>query len=359
MENIKTKDYQKENKIITLVLWLLVCGVSIAAMLYVASHKTIVIADVQSGGQSLNAEEVVDATDAIKVSYPLMLKKDALTDGSFSIPLEAEIKAEKVVVENRYWDKEIWIYIQGAEEGFFAENIIHGDTGHIIKGDCEVQRNRLILKMQMDSIFEYRTIMDGNEMVLTFEEPKAVYEHVIVIDPAYGGDETGTIMRGYAEKILTMQIADMLPGKVDSEGVKLYFTRREDETVSREERVVLAEELDADLYIRISAKGDEDAGKYGISACYNENYFIPEFGNVQLADVLTRCVTVASSNLAEGVITAEEESILQDLSMPAAQINVGYLTHPVEGELLGTAEYREKLAQGIADAIMEVCADEK
>ncbi len=359
MENIKTKDYQKENKIITLILWVLICGVSISAMLYVAAHKTIVIADVQSGGQSLNAEAGADATDAIETSYPLTMKEEALTDGSFSIPLDGKTTAEKVVVENRYWDKEIWIYIQGADEKFFAENPIHGDIGHIVKGDCEVQRNRLILKMQMDCIFEYRTIMDGNEMVLTFEEPKDVYEYVIVIDPACGGDETGAVMRGYAEKTLTLQIADMLSEKLKAEGVKLYFTRREDVEVGRRERIALTEELDADMYIGIAANQSEDTEKYGISAYYNDSYFIPEFGNVQLADVLTRCVTVASSNRAEGIIVAEKDSILQEISLPAAQINVGYLTHPVEGELLGTAEYREKLAQGIADAIMEVCADEK
>lgn len=99
---------------------------------------------------------------------------------------------------------------------------------------------------------------------------------------------------------------------------------------------------------------EEHPEKYGIQGIYNENYFIPEFGNAQMADVLTRNVTIAAGNRAIGLLPASEKSVLQEIRIPAAQVNLGYLTNEQERTLLGQEKYQEKLAEGLANAILEV-----
>lgn len=352
------KDLQKMNMLLTLIFWVLLCAGCILCMFYTAGHKTIVIPDVQSTERGMIAKE--NLQDGGAERYPLSFQKEAGISGIFHIPLEKEIQAEDVVIENRYRDQELWIYIQDGEEDFYRENAVSGDITSIISGYLETQKDGVILKLQMKEVLEYRTVMENNTMIVTYEPPRAVYDHIIVVDPAGGGEETGVMMRGYAEKTLTLKIAQCLPQKLADQNIRIYFTRQEDVAVTKEERLALIDQVDADIFIRISAGADEeDTSRYGISAFYNESYYIPEFGNVQLADVLTRSVTVATSNRAEGVFPAGKDSILQEISIPAAQINVGYLTHAKEGELLGEAEYREKLAQGIADAITEVYANEQ
>lgn len=84
--------------------------------------------------------------------------------------------------------------------------------------------------------------------------------------------------------------------------VKVYLTRTEDTDVTKEARRQFADWVGADLYLEIGLSSDpEDASVYGISGEYNDEYYIPEFGNLQWADCVTRQVTVAASNRAVGL----------------------------------------------------------
>lgn len=359
MEKTKQIDHRKLNMAVTLVEWTLLCAVCMWAMLYVALHKTIVI----SGEVR---DQMAVETDGEQESYiggrtELAFLQQPGSEGRIHIPLARNTKADNVVVESRYMDRELWIYIEGADGSYYAENEIEGDVSQIVSGYCEVQRGRVILKLQMDDVWEYYSTMEyysssagDQSMVISFLEPQEVYSQIVVIDPIGGGHERGSVYRGYAEKTLSLQIASLVAERLQQSDIKLYFTRQEDVEVSEEERLGLIEAVNADLYIRIAAGSDEDASLYGIQGLYNEEYFIPDFGNVEWTDILTRNVTIASSNRAVGLFPAGSGSILHEITVPAAQINVGYLTNEQEAELLGHAAYREKLAQGIADAIVEV-----
>lgn len=122
--------------------------------------------------------------------------------------------------------------------------------------------------------------------------------------------------------------------------------------MSADERVRLAKEVGADLYIRLCACADAaDADAYGITGFYNDEYYIPGFGNTELADILTREVTIAASNQAVGLKAAGEESVLRLLKIPAAEISIGFLSNPKEAYLLGQESYQVKLADGFVSAI--------
>ena len=92
---------------------------------------------------------------------------------------------------------------------------------------------------------------------------------------------------------------------------------------------------------------------YYMMGLYDE-YYIPEFGNLQWADCVTRQVTVAASNRAVGLFPATEEDVLWEIAIPSARISLGYVTNAAERQLLIQENYQKKLAQGIAEAINEV-----
>lgn len=353
MEKMKQIDPRKLNMVITLVEWTLLCVICMGVMLYVALHKTIVI----SG--EVRDQMTMETDDYIGGRTELVLMQQADSEGCIRIPLTRNTKADNVVVESRYRDRELWVYIEGVDGTYYVENTIQGDISSIVSGYCDTQRGGVILKFQMDNVWEYYSTMEyssaagDQSMVISFFKPEEVYSQIVVIDPMGGGRESGSIYRGYAEKTLSLQIAALISERIQNSDIKLYFTRQEDVEVSEEDRLGLVEAVDADLYIRIAAGADDDSANYGIQGLYNEEFFIPGFGNVEWADILTRNVTISSSNRAVGLVPAGSDSILHELTVPAAQINVGYLTNGQEAELLGQAAYREKLAQGIADAIEE------
>lgn len=330
------RDLRKENMILTLVLWCLIGGISMAVMLMTASSKVIVIAD---AGQE-QAAPVADNMQKLLPSGALLLERDSSLLRQLTIPLEAGIKAENVVMENRYVEQELWIYIKQAQYSFFEQNAIAGDITWIQSARYEAQEDGVILKFTMSDVMEYHSTLENGSLKLALSYPKELYEQIVVIDPV--------------EDTVTCQVAKQLQKKISDPKIKVYYTRTENVEISADKCLKLIEAVDADLYLQLGvSENTEDSNIYGIQTFYNEEYFIPDFGNVQWADLVTRKVTIAASNLAIGLQPAEESSLLRQLKIPAAQMNVGFVTNQQEGVLLQQESYQEKLAQGIAEAILE------
>lgn len=344
----KQKDPGKENMLITLVLWIIFSAVAMAAMLHLAANKIIVIADMPQDQAGLIA-------GTAQADHAMVLRPTE-SDGSFVIPLPENVRAEDVIIENHYMEKELWIHIQSDNTQFYGENVVSGDTSAIVEGRYEIQPDGVLLKFAMNSLQEYRSTMNAHVLEVAGCKPGDMYPFIVVIDPVGGGSEIGLCSYVYREKELALRIAKMVQMNCELSDVKLYFTRTEDVEVLAEERIALARDLDADFYIRIgAAENSGDESIYGIQCYYNEEYFIPGFGNVNLADIVTRNVTIASSNRAQGLIPVEEDSILKDISIPAVQLSVGYLSNSKERNLLQQEDYLEKVAEGIVNAIEESC----
>lgn len=345
----KQRDLGKENMLATLVLWIILCIVSMAVMLHLSAHKTIVITDLPQSQAGLTASTV-------QADRALELRQTENVGGSFVIPLPENVRAEDVIMENRYMERELWIHIQGENAQFYAENAVSGDISAIIEGRYEIQPDGVLLKFTMDSLQEYRSTMNDNGLEVAGCRPGDMYPFIVVIDPVGGGSENGLCSYVYREKELALQIAKLIQKDCALSDVKLYFTRTEDMAVSAEERTALVRDVDADFYIRIgAAENPAEEGIYGIQCYYNEEYFIPDFGNVDLADIVTKAVTIATSNRALGLIPADENSILKEIDIPAVQLSVGYLSNDKERNLLQQEAYLEKVAEGILSAVEESC----
>ncbi len=344
----KRRDLGKENMRISFVLWLLLSAAAMAAMLRLSAHKEIVIPDMPQNRGGLTAS-AVQADSALEL-------RQTESGGSFMIPLPENVRAEDVIMENRYMERELWIHIQSEDALFYGENAVSGDTSAILEGRYEIQPDGILLKFTMDRLQEYRSTMNDEILEVAGCKPEEMYPFIVVIDPVGGGSENGLCGYAYMEKELALQIAKLVQKNCALSDVKLYFTRTEDIEVAAEERTALIRDVGADFYIRIgAAENAAEEGIYGIQCYYNEEYFIPGFGNVELADIVTRAVTIAASNRALGLIPAEEDSILKEINVPAVQLSVGYLSNEQERDLLQQEAYLEKLAEGILNAIGESC----
>lgn len=330
------RDLKKDNMILTLVLWCIIGSISMAVMLMTASSKVIVIAD---AGQEQTAT-VADNTQERLPGGALLLERDSKALRQLTIPLEVGIKAENVVMENRYVERELWIYIKQAQYSFYEENAIVGDIAWVQGARYEAQEDGVILKLIMSDVMEYHSTLENGSLKLALSYPWELYEYIVVIDPV--GDE------------ITGQVAKLLQKEISSPKIKAYYTRTEDVKISADKRLKLIEAVGADLYLQLGlSENPEDSSVYGIQTFYNDEYFIPGFGNIQWADLITRKVTIAASNLAIGLQPAEGVGLLSLLKISGAQVNLGFVTNSQEAALLQQESYQQKLAQGIAEAILE------
>ena len=153
-----------------------------------------------------------------------------------------------------------------------------------------------------------------------------------------------------------LQVAKKLKDKLDNnKDIKVYYTRMDDVNPGEQERVLLANEIRADMYIRIQVDSNEDTNVYGTTTIYNGDYFIPGFGSVELADALEREVVISIKGKALGLSEAgAQEYAIRNVTIPAAAVKVGCISNKQEATLLGREEYQQKIADGIYNAIISI-----
>ncbi len=98
-------------------------------------------------------------------------------------------------------------------------------------------------------------------------ELKAGKKKIIVLDPGHGGEDPGAIgPRGTMEKEIVLSLAQGLQKVLDSTGeTRAFLTRRGDYFVPLSERVKIAQEYGADLFISLHANGSRSRQTRGTS----------------------------------------------------------------------------------------------
>lgn len=96
---------------------------------------------------------------------------------------------------------------------------------------------------------------------------------IVVLDPGHGGSDPGASGNGLIEKELTLKIASYCKRELEKYyGVKVYMTRSSDVGVGLEERVQIAKNYGADVFVSIHINS-ASPGAYGAEVFYpNANY---------------------------------------------------------------------------------------
>lgn len=188
---------------------------------------------------------------------------------------------------------------------------------------------------------------EGNRLMWKGMLPEQVYDKTVVFDIRYT-DADEKIMLSLAEQINEMFM--------DTD-IMVYFVN--DAIREHKDIMALIERSEADLFIALSVGADKkNSETFGTKCFYNDVFFIPEYGNVQLADALLHRVVEGISGKALGIFPSEQKSILREITIPATEMVVGYQTNEAEGSLLLKEGYREQIAKGIKNAVEAYYAGE-
>ena len=242
------------------------------------------------------------------------------------------------------------------------------------------------------------TKKDGQEIVLapvkttSAKKITSAKGKVIVLDAGHGGDDPGAINGSLKEKNIVLSIAQKAGKELQGRGYKVYYTRSKDKFINLRDRTKYANDKAADLFISIHANAAPNKTKaatmHGIetfflsparsersknAAALENKSDIEEmnfFSKQTFLNFLNREKIIASNKLAIDVqreVLARAKSVSSKASdggvreapfwvlvgalMPAVLLEVGYITHPGEGELINNSKYQDALAKGLANGI--------
>jgi N-acetylmuramoyl-L-alanine amidase len=124
--------------------------------------------------------------------------------------------------------------------------------------------------------------------------------------------------------------------------VKVKLTRDDDRFISLARRVEISQESKPNIFVSIHANEYSDTEVMGVET----------YGDRSLARSIQDAIVSRSGVVNRGVKSARFYVLRKSL-VPAALVEVGFISNSLEGALLGTKEYQNKLADSIARGILK------
>jgi N-acetylmuramoyl-L-alanine amidase len=224
--------------------------------------------------------------------------------------------------------------------------------------------------------------------------PRQAVQRTVVIDPGHGGTDPGA--QGFvSEEVVVLDIALRLRDALETQGIEVILSREGDYHLDERKVTDLAARAgmattDRNLFVSIHANAAESSAASGIETwVFGEpleedliQNAITENGGGNLGlelteeakrvhdsvlnDIFRQEQLHYSMTLAEAVQNAMIEAtgardrgirknyfyVIRNARIPAVLVEVGFVSNPEEGRNLGQADYRARIANGIAEGIV-------
>jgi N-acetylmuramoyl-L-alanine amidase len=221
-----------------------------------------------------------------------------------------------------------------------------------------------------------------------FATPRAALQ-TIVIDPGHGGEENGaTGAGGTLEKQVALELARRAKTLIETRlGVRVVLTREDDRTMRLDERSALANNTKADLFISLHAGAalgpsvsgaevfhlglDPDVEEARRSA-EADSLALPVLGgSARAIDVIrwdmAQAAHIESSTVLASILEEELRShvpmgprpiqqapmrVLMGTNMPAALVEVAYLTNAEQEKQVSTPQFQQSITLAIYESVL-------
>lgn len=193
---------------------------------------------------------------------------------------------------------------------------------------------------------------------------------VVVVDAGHGGRDEGARGFGLVEKNLALDLASRVEERLQVLGFKTVMTRRSDTYVSLPERAALANQVEHSIFVSMHCNNSPSMAAAGVETYFATEKVVPEpewsfvgffakpgpLPNADRGENLAGYVQASMLNRTEAGnrgIKARPLYVVRHTRAPAVLVEAGFLSNPFEARLLGTPEYRERIAHAVAEGVAE------
>lgn len=205
---------------------------------------------------------------------------------------------------------------------------------------------------------------------------------VVVLDPGHGGEDRGAEgPGGELEKDIALAVARFAAARLQAAGIQTRLTREGDEAIALTDRTALANRLGATAFLSIHVNASPARAARGAET-YFMNADASDLQAAQAADrenataatdtlqlILWDLAYVANLNASARLARTVQERlnllhgiedrgvkqapfvVLTGATMPAALVEIGFLSNPDEAARLSSRPIQEQLGAALADAV--------
>ena len=169
----------------------------------------------------------------------------------------------------------------------------------------------------------------------------------VVVDAGHGGKDSGAYRRyGPPEKMVALDVAQRLKQKLRESQIKTVMTRDSDVFIPLNDRVAMENKQKNAVFVSIHFNDSRKRKTRGFETYYHSGASFDMANRIQ-----QKLMTIPNS--ANGGVHTANFRVLRLANCPAVLVECGYLSNRSEGNQARDWEYRELLADRIAEAVVE------
>jgi len=204
-----------------------------------------------------------------------------------------------------------------------------------------------ILRNSIKRTYEKIKIQDLDISTL----PNVPYgKYKVVIDPGHGGSDPGAVgINGLRETDIVLEVSKSVSAFLTNKGVKTILTRNFERTLDLQPRVTKANNSQANAFVSIHANATR-----GKRSDVNglETYYYSGSKGYSLAKNIHQQILITSSQSPDRGVRRSRFYVIRKTSMPAALVEIGFVTGTYDAALLRQKAYRDKMSFAIAKGIL-------
>lgn len=207
---------------------------------------------------------------------------------------------------------------------------------------------------------------------------KAEKPFVLVVDPGHGGVDVGAVRGIFKESDITLKVAQKIQALIQSEfsqNIEVILTRETNKSLSLENRVRVAEQKKADLFISLHANSSQASYVSGMEFYFKKGIHATKLPDIEASTAVKKIIgdltsfgqirqSLKFNQLLQNQIKAwrvDEKTVIkrapffviEKTTMPSALIEIGYISNLSEAKLLLTDERQQEIAETIVKSIYD------
>ncbi|MEW6192706.1 MAG: SH3 domain-containing protein [Bacillota bacterium] len=223
---------------------------------------------------------------------------------------------------------------------------------------------RVVLDLKTSGAVSYQTLSSPDKRVLKLRLAAgplyAVSGRVIVLDPGHGGSDPGALgPSGLQEKDFNLDVALLTAEELRGRGAQVFLTREADQYVDLYARTAKANSLGAAVFVSIHGNAAESPRLASLKAGTSTYWYAPADDPVlgfqrEKRELLARCLQkslvdkLGRKDL--GLFTANFV-VLRTATMPAALVEVAFVSNPEEEGLMRADWFRQAAARALVEGL--------
>ena len=168
----------------------------------------------------------------------------------------------------------------------------------------------------------------------------------VVIDPGHGGSDVGATRNNVYEKDIVLDMSKRVEKLLTKKGYIVKMTRKDDATVSLQERVDFSESIQPDVYVSIHVNSSNSDAPTGIETHYYKD------NSLELAKYVHASM-LNNVNAKDRGLFKSKFYVINHTTSPAILVETGFISNPSERAQLVAESRKNATAKAIAEGIDE------